>query len=394
MERITQAIILAAGEGQRLRPFTRLIPKVMLPVAGKPILAYVVEALARNGVRRLVIVVGYRKEHVQDYFGSGKNLGVEITYVTQPKQLGTAHALMQARELADERFLVVAGDNVIDPDAIAPLVTAAGSTMLIRAQDDVSKYGAVTVQDGLVREVIEKPAEKASGLVSTGIYALGREVFSFMDYEVQLTSIIQKMIAGGHRIFGQETEGTWLDAVYPWDLLKLNAAILGRVSPSLGGTVEENVTIKGAVSIGEGTVIRSNTYIVGPVVIGDNCEIGPSVCIFPSSTIGNHVVIAPFTIVRNSSIGEKCTLGPGSSILDSVIAVGTNIGSHFAARSGQATVSIDGQHHEVKMGAVIGSYCQIDDGVTVEPGVMVGNSCRVKALKVIGENVPDGGMVV
>jgi len=86
--RITQAIILAAGEGQRLKPFTKLIPKVMLPIADKPIIQYAIEALAQNGIRRIVMIVGYRKENVQDYFGSGRDFGVEIEYVIQRQQLG------------------------------------------------------------------------------------------------------------------------------------------------------------------------------------------------------------------------------------------------------------------------------------------------------------------
>ncbi len=397
MERITQAIILAAGEGQRLKPFTKLMPKVMLPVADKPILQYIIEALAHDGIRHIVMVVGYRKEHVQDYFASGREFGVEIDYVTQPQQLGTAHALRQAMDLTDDRFLVVAGDNIIEPDTIAPLVNAQSNTMLIRTQEDISKYGAVSVHDGLVREVIEKPAEKISSLANTGIYAFNREVFDFIDDEVSLTSVIQKMITQGYDILAQETGGTWLDAVYPWDILKLNDLILNRISSrrfALGGTIEEGATIKGLVSIGDGTIIRSNSYIVGPVVIGEDCEIGPSVCIFPATSIGSSVVISPFSIVRNSAIGNNVTIGPSSSLQDSLIAPGVVIGSHFAARSGEATVMIEGEHHQVKMGAIIGSYSELGDNVIVEPGSIIGNNCRIKAMKVISENIPDGGLVV
>ncbi|MBM4433266.1 MAG: nucleotidyltransferase family protein, partial [Chloroflexi bacterium] len=101
-----QAIILAAGEGQRLRPFTVNKPKAMLSIAGKPILGYVIEALVANGIRNIVIVVGYKKEEVYNWLGTVEQPGVEITFVTQEKQLGTAHAMAQARELAEEEFLV------------------------------------------------------------------------------------------------------------------------------------------------------------------------------------------------------------------------------------------------------------------------------------------------
>ncbi|MBT9163140.1 MAG: UTP--glucose-1-phosphate uridylyltransferase [Chloroflexi bacterium] len=394
MGRITQAIILAAGEGQRLKPFTRLLPKVMLPIAGKPVLQYVVEALAQSGIRRIVMVIGYRREQVQDYFSSGQGFGVEIGYAIQPQQLGTAHALRQARDLADERFLLVAGDNIIEPGTIRPLVNVRSNTMLIRTQEDVSKYGVVIVQDGLVREVIEKPLEKISNQVNTGIYAFNREVFDFLDDEVKLTAVIQRMIAEGRDILALETDGTWLDAVYPWDILKLNNLILSRISPRLGGNIEEGAVVKGLVSIGDGTIIRSNCYIVGPAVIGDDCEIGPSVCIFPSTSVGNGAVISPFSIVRNTIIGNNVLIGPGSSIQDSIIAPGTIIRSHFAARSGEAAMMIEGEYHQVKMGAIIGSYSEIGDSTIIQPGAIIGNHCRIKAMKVISENIPDGGLVV
>ncbi|MCL0097742.1 sugar phosphate nucleotidyltransferase [Dehalococcoidia bacterium] len=394
MEGITQAIILAAGEGQRLKPFTGLLPKVMLPIAGNPILQYVVEALAQNGIRRIVMVVGYKKEQVQDYFSSGQGFGVEIDYVVQPQQLGTAHALRQVRDLADDRFLVLAGDNVIDANTIAPLVNAAANTMLIKTQEDVSKYGVVLVHDGLIREVVEKPAEKISNLVNTGIYAFNREVFDFLDDEVKLTSVIQRMITEGCDVFAQETDGTWLDAVYPWDILKLNNLILSRISPSLGGTIEEGAVVKGAVSIGDGTIIRSNCYVVGPALIGDDCEIGPSVCIFPSTSVGNGAVISPFSIVRNAIIGNNVLIGPSSAIQDSIIAPGAIVRGRFTARSSEATMMIEGEYYQVKMGAIVGNYSELADNVIVAPGVIIGNHCRIKPMKVISENIPDGGLVV
>lgn len=392
--RISQAIILAAGEGQRLKPFTKLIPKVMLPIAHKPILQYVIEALAQNGIRRIVIVVGYRKENVQDYFGSGKDFGVEIEYVRQPQQLGTAHALKQARDLADDRFLLVSGDNMIAADTIAPLVNATSNTMLIRTHDDISRYGAVIVQDGLVKEVIEKPEEKVSSLINTGTYVLDRTVFDFIGDEVRLTSVIEAMIAHGHEFVAQQTESVWLDAAYPWDILVLNDLTLSKISPSIGGAIEDGATLKGAISVGDGTIIRANCYIVGPVTIGSDCEIGPGACIFPATSIGNSVSISPFSVIRNSSIGNNVTIRSGASIQDSIIAPGTVIGSHFAARSGEATIEVENQYHQVKMGAIIGNYCDLGDNTIVEPGTIIGNNCRIKSLKVISENIPDGGLVV
>src|SRR5262245_28685362 len=118
-----RAVILAAGEGLRLRPFTLTRPKVMLPVAGRPILEYVVEALKENGVTDITMVIGYQKERIQTYFENGRRFGVSINYAVQAKQLGTAHALLQAKGAAAEGpVLVLPGDNLVDPETLRDLL--------------------------------------------------------------------------------------------------------------------------------------------------------------------------------------------------------------------------------------------------------------------------------
>lgn len=394
MERITQAIILAAGEGQRLRPFTAVMPKVMLRIADKPILQYVIEALTENGIRRIVMVVGYRRDHVQDYFGSGQNFGVEIEYVIQSQQLGVGHAIKQAEAQADERFMVIMGDNMIDPETIETLAQAPGATILTKTIEDSSRYKSVLIREGKVNNIITPSSETSSGPIDVGAYVFTKKIFQYIGDEVRLTPILRKMLADGNDIAALQTEGFWQDAVYPWDLLKLNDSRLSKISPSLGGTVEEGVQIKGPVAIGDGTVIRSNSYIVGPVIIGENCEIGPNTCLFPSTSVGNGTVISPFTVIRNSSIGNNVTIGPGASISNSLFASGTSIGSHFSALSSECTMRIENEYYPADMGAIIGHYSKLGDNVIVEPGMIVGNNCRINPLKLIDQNIPDNGLVI
>ena len=394
MERIEQAIILAAGEGQRLRPFTALKPKVMIPIAGKPILQYVVEALSLNGMRHIIIVVGYRKEQVLDFFGSGEHFGVEIDYVTQPQQLGTAHALTQAKKMVEGKFLVLSGDNIIESDTIASFMTTKPSAILVKEQEDVSKYGVVIVGDGAVEDIVEKPREAPSNLANTGIYAFAPEIFEFTKDEVDLPAALRRMIAQGHRLTAEEARGIWLDVVYPWDILKLNDITLRKISPGIEGTVEGDVTLKGLVSIGRDTLIRANSYIVGPAIIGENCEIGPNVCLFPATSLGDNVLVSPFTQIRNSVIGDNVYIGPGSSIQDSIIDRGSILGAHFIARSGEAVVEIDGEYQKVSCGAMLGEGCNLEDGVVAQPGTMIGNYSQLRALKVVSGNIPDGSLVV
>ena len=388
-----QAVILAAGEGQRLRPFTVNRPKVMLSIADKPILQYVVEALAHNGIRDIVLVVGYRREQVFDYMGSGEQFGVNLTYVTQEKQLGTAHALTRAKEVVGSEFLVLPGDNLIEADTIAQFVTMKPEAVLVKKVDNPARYGVVTLDRDVVKEVIEKPEEARSNIVSTGIYAFTTEIFNFIEPELDLPDVLNKMIAQGYTIKARETGGTWLDAIYPWDILNLNDAILRQVQASSGGTIEAGVSLKGQVSVGKDTVIRSNSYIAGPAVIGDSCEIGPNVCIFPATSIGNNVVISPFTAIKNSVIGDDVNIGPGCTIQDSVIDKGCIIKGHFTACSGQNEVRVNHERHLVSVGAMLGEGCSLGNSVVAQPGVIVGNYSQVQPLKLISGRLPDKSLV-
>ncbi|MFH1002590.1 MAG: bifunctional sugar-1-phosphate nucleotidylyltransferase/acetyltransferase [Chloroflexota bacterium] len=389
-----QAVILAAGEGQRLRPFTVHRPKAMLAIADKPIVQYAIEALARNGIRHIVLVVGYRKEQVFDYFGSGKPLGVDLVYATQEKQLGTAHALAQARDMVTGQFLVLHGDNLVDAATVAPLLAVSPMAMLVKRVDNPLRYGVVTVADGRLQDIAEKPMEARSGLVDTGMYLFNTDVFDFIEGELDVPAVLRRMMAGGRGITTVEIEGTWLDVVYPWDILSLNEITLRRRQASIGGVIEAGVAISGMVSVGRDTVVRPNSYLAGPVVIGENCQIGPNVCILPATSIGNNVVIAPFTEVSNSVVGDDVSIGPGSIIQDSVIDRGCVLKGQFTAASDTAEVQVDGEHHLVKVGAMLGEYCHLDSGVVAQPGVMVGNHSQVRPLKLISGRLPDRSLVL
>ncbi len=389
-----QAVILAAGEGQRLRPFTVTKPKAMLSIAGKPILQYVVESLAQNGIRNIVLVVGYRRQQVFDYLGSGEQFGVDITYITQERQLGTAHALAQAKAVTENEFLVLPGDNLIEADTIAHFVAIKPEAVLVKRVDTPTRYGVVTIDNGIVKDIVEKPREAKSNVVNTGIYAFTTEIFSFIEAQFNIPDVLNNMLAQGKPISAQKTDGTWLDIVYPWDILSLNDAVLRQIQTNLGGTIETGVSLKGLVSVGKDTIIRSNSYIVGPVVIGNNCDIGPNVCILPATSIGDNVVISPFSNVKNSVISDDISIGPSCIIQDSVIDKGCVIKGHFTACSGEAEVKINDKHHLVNIGAMLGEGCSLGSNVAAQPGVIVGNHCQVQALKLISGRLPDKSLVL
>jgi UDP-N-acetylglucosamine diphosphorylase / glucose-1-phosphate thymidylyltransferase / UDP-N-acetylgalactosamine diphosphorylase / glucosamine-1-phosphate N-acetyltransferase / galactosamine-1-phosphate N-acetyltransferase len=389
-----QAVILAAGEGRRLKPFTINKPKAMIAIAGKPIIQYVIESLAANGIRDIIIVVGYQKEKIFDYIGEGKQFGVEIRYVNQDKQIGTADALAHARGLTDKEFLVLSGNRLISPETLAPIIKASPPAVVIKRVENPSRYGVVELRDGKMLRIVEKPANPSGDIINAGIYSFNERVFNYMELELNFPEVLNNMIEAGEPFSAIETPEMWEDTVYPWDILSLNATILQKTSSSQNGVIEPNVTLKGPVFISPGTIIRSNSYIAGPVMIGKGCEIGPNVCIFPASSIANNVVISPFSEIRNSIIGDDVSIASGAIIQDSVIDEGCVIGPQFNACSGEADVKVDDEHHTVKIGIMMGRSCRLGSTVVAEAGTIIGNYSQIKSLKSLNGNFADKSLVV
>lgn len=372
----------------------------MIPVGNRPILEYVVRALVENGIRDLVLVVGYRKERIMTHFEDGKAFGATITYVEQPKQLGTAHALLQAKDHLQDDFLVLPGDNIIDAQTVKDLL-AVGSVpaMVITESETPSKYGVVVLKGKRVQDLLEKPEERISNLINTGIYALPAAFLDLCEEHVgrglyDLPGILQK-----HRekppLLAVPTQGTWIDAVFPWDLLQVNAAALAGLEGPVAGKVEEGVVLRGPVTIGEGTVVRAGAYLQGPIAIGEGCDIGPHVTVYPSTSIGDNVTLGASSVVEESVIMNDCSLGAFAFVSHSVLGKGVRAGSHLALPRGDVTVPVDGEVQSLAdVGGFLGEDTSLGSGVRVASGVLVGARCRVDPGVTVRENLPHGATVI
>ncbi|MBU0498386.1 MAG: NTP transferase domain-containing protein [Candidatus Thermoplasmatota archaeon] len=393
-----KAIILAAGEGKRLRPFTETMPKVMLPVGNKPILEYVLDSVTTNGIDDIIIIVGYQKEVIMDYFSTYEK--GNITYITQDKQLGTGHALLQAENHIETPFIVIPGDNIIDHKSIAHLrETSSEYAMLIKQHPHPSKYGVVTIENNHLTSFVEKPKDGEGSYISTGIYKLPPSIFSDLATLTSqglhtLSSAIENLLIQ-HIDIDTIIADTWMDIVYPWNLIGVNEAVMHQTAGSTAGTIEKNVTIKGPVTIKENTHIYAGTYIVGPVIIGSGCEIGPNVCIFPSTAIGNNTVIHPFTELHNSVIMQNTHIGSHTHISHSIIGQGTVIHPHFTNIPGPATIEIENEFLKLEnIGVMIGEDTTIGCNTISEPGIIIGRSCTISPLTKITRAIPSGQNVM
>lgn len=383
-----QAVILAAGEGQRLSPFTVNKPKVMIKVANKPILEYVVESLASAGVRDIVIVVGYRKSRVMDHFGDGRKWDVKIQYAVQERQLGTAHALKQAEDLVDEEFVVVSGDNIIDSQTVKRLE---GWSIAYKVSEEYSKYGVIELQDGEVKRIVEKPAEPLSNLINIGIYRFKKDVFNYIGDRTDITDVINRMIEDGYRFKAVKAE-RWLDIVYPWDIVRVNEMAMNFEGSIIAGKVEK-AEIAGSAVVGKNTVIRYGAYVESSIV-GERCEIGQNAVIKGFTSIGENVKIGAFSYIENSVIGDNVVIGPHSYIKDSVIDSGSIIRARFTALSDEAEIVIGDEVHRIKSGAFIGENCSIGANVVVEAGTIIGNNCKIQSGNVVSGKLPDSTVVM
>jgi glucose-1-phosphate thymidylyltransferase len=396
-----KAVILAAGEGTRLRPLTVSKPKVMIPIANRPILEYAIEAVSKNGIKDIVIVVGYKKESIMSHFEDGKKFGCKIKYVVQSKPLGTAHALLCAKQEIDSEFLVLPGDNLIDPKEISNLLEGKSQNSLLIAESDIpSKYGVVLLEKGVITKIYEKPEQKLSNLISTGIHRFTPSVFEAIDTQAKegnhdLTAVLQFMIENKVNIDGIHGIGKWIDAVFPWDILHVNAQALPEANLGLAGNIEDGAIIKGQVFIGEESTIRSGSYIMGPVVIGKGCDIGPNVCIYPSTSIGDNVTIQPFTMIKHSVLMNDVEVGSSSNISNSVLGDGVRIGTHFSANNGSALIKTESGYHTVNdIGAIVGEDSEIKNQVTAKAGLIMGARCKVSSAKKLEGLLPNKSIVM
>src|SRR2546423_355331 len=193
----------------------------------------------------------------------------------------------------------------------------------------------------------------------------------------------------------RRTEGTWVDALYPWDLLRLNATALKAAPEVRSGTIEPAVTIRGRVSIGDGCVIRSGAYLQGPLSLGPGCEIGPNAVLLPSTSLGKNVRIGAHTSVANSILMDDVILGPASVVQDGVIGSGVVARAGLLAASGSADVQMEGEWHAVpQLGALIGEDVEIGNGVSASPGTVINERARVESGARLRGTIPAGAVVL
>jgi mannose-1-phosphate guanylyltransferase len=341
-----QALILAGGEGTRLRPLTTTVPKPVVPLVDRPFIAFMLDWLRSHNVHDVVMSCGHLASGVRNVLGDGSAYGIMLRYVEEPRPLGTGGALKYAASLLDDRFLMLNGDVLTDIDLSAQLAqherTGAQATLALTPVEDPSNYGLVRTSDGgEVTEFVEKPAPDQIDTrnISAGAYVLERSVLDLLA-EDQPASIERDVFPRlvGNGLYGFVSDGYWLDIGTPERYLEGTFDILE-------GTVGTNVRDRmGPNYLCVEDHVENSGRIIPPALVESQCRIGVH------SRIGGRVVLE-----RGVTVGENTTI----------------------------------ERAVVMQGAEVGSNCTLR-GCIVAGGVRLGDDCTVEGMSVLGEGVTVG----
>jgi glucose-1-phosphate thymidylyltransferase len=392
------AVVLAAGEGTRLRPLTKYRPKPMLPAANRPILEHVLDALIETGFTDLQIVVGYGRDRVQNHFGPSYR-GVPVHYHVQDKQLGTGHALLQVRDDVDGEFLVVNGDEIVTPATVEAVIDAhdrdCDATLAVVESTDAPEYGAVKLSGDRVTEFVEKPGTDDYRFLNIGVYAFDDDIFGAIaatkrrDGELSLADPLIEWSADETRVIrGVETAAAWRTVDYPWDLLSVSAHLLAE------GALEEP-EVKPRTYVADSAHVHGDATLHPPVVISEDCEVGPGAVVGPNVALGRNATVGANATVRESVLDTDARIDPGATLLDCVAGLDVHLGPDVTVPGGPAEVRVgDRIHGNRRLGAVLAARATVGGGATVVPGTLVGPDARVAAGTVADGVIPEGAEVV
>jgi glucose-1-phosphate thymidylyltransferase len=307
-----KALVLSGGKGTRLRPITHTGAKQLIPVANKPILFYVLEAIRDAGITDVGIVVGDTEAEIRAAVGEGAAFGIRATYIRQDAPLGLAHAVKVSRDyLAGDSFVMFLGDNLI-LDGIRSLVDefrreSPNSEILLARVPHPEEFGVAELDGDRIVRLVEKPKQPKSDLALVGVYMFDASIFEAVDAirpsfrnELEITDAIQYLIDHGKTVRHHVITGWWKDTGKLEDMLEANRMVLSRAKRHLRGEVDPESKVEGDVILGEGSVVK-NSLLRGPLIIGARCLI-------ENSYVGPFTSLYDDVVLRNSEIEHSIVL--------------------------------------------------------------------------------------
>ncbi|CAM5660241.1 mannose-1-phosphate guanyltransferase [Streptomyces viridifaciens] len=373
-----KAVVMAGGEGTRLRPMTSSMPKPLLPVANMPIMEHVLRLLKRHGLSDTVVTVQFLASLVKNYFGDGEELGMHLTYAHEETPLGTAGSVKNAEDaLKDDSFLVISGDALTDFD-LTKLIdyhrskNALVTVCLTRVPNPLEFGITITDEEGRVERFLEKPTwgQVFSDTVNTGIYVMEPEVFDYVAAGESVdwsSDVFPQLLKEGKRVYGYVAEGYWEDVGTHESYGKAQADVLeGKVDVEL-----EGFEISPGVWVAEGAEVDPEAVLRGPLYIGDYAKVEAGVEIREHTVLGSNVVVKRGAFLHKAVVHDNVYVGPQSNLRGCV--VGKNTDVMRAAR--------------IEDGAVIGDECLVGEESIIAANVRVYPFKTIEAGAVVNTSV-------
>ncbi|WP_034087322.1 mannose-1-phosphate guanyltransferase [Streptacidiphilus albus] len=363
-----KAVVMAGGEGTRLRPMTSSMPKPLLPVVNRPIMEHVLRLLKRHGLTDTVVTVQFLASLVRNYFGDGEELGMNLTYANEETPLGTAGSVKNAEDaLKDDSFLVISGDALTDFDLteLMEFHRSKGAlvTVCLTRVPNPLEFGITILDDeGRVERFLEKPTwgQVFSDTVNTGIYVMEPEVFDYVAADTSVDwsgDVFPQLLKEGKPIYGFVAEGYWEDVGTHDSYVKAQADVLeGKVDVDIDG-----FEISPGVWVAEGAEVDPEAVLRGPLYIGDYAKVEAGVELREHTVLGSNVVVKRGAFLHRAIVHSNVYIGPQSNLRGCVIGKNTDV--MRAAR--------------IEDGAVIGDECLVE-----EESIIAGN-VRVYPFKTI-----------
>jgi mannose-1-phosphate guanylyltransferase/phosphomannomutase len=371
-----KAVIMAGGEGTRLRPLTSNSPKPMMPLANKPMMEHIVSLLVLHGFDEVVVTVAFLANQIRDYFGDGSDFGVTMRYATEDSPLGTAGSVRNAADELDDTFLVISGDVLTDIDLTAFVKAhrdaGAAASIALKHVENPLEFGIViTNPDGTIERFLEKPTwgEVFSDTINTGIYVLEPEVFNYIEAGAVVdfsSDVFPALLADAHTLHGHVADGYWEDVGTLEAYSRAHTDVLdGRVKVDV-----EGFKIGNRRWIGTDVEISPEAIIEDPVVIGDSCRIEAGAHLRPYTVLGTDVIVKADAFLERTICHDHVYVGPQANLRGCVIGRNTDLRAHVRVEEG----TVVGDECFVGHDAVINPNVKVYPFKTVESGAMVTSS--------------------
>jgi glucose-1-phosphate thymidylyltransferase len=332
-----KGLILSGGKGTRLYPITYNRAKQLVPVANKPVLFRVIEAIKAAGIDEIGIVIGDTGDEIRQAVGRGRRWDVDITYIPQEEPLGLAHAVKISQGfLGDERFVMFLGDNVIEggiSDLIRQFAASEWNSQIVLTEvDHPEHYGVADLDEKRrIMRLVEKPRNPTSNLALVGIYMFDKHIFEAVNAiqpswrgELEITDAIQCLVDNDYQVHPYVHRGWWIDTGKPIDMLDANSRVLAELDHFTDGYIDRASKVDHLVSVEQGAEII-NSVVRGPAIIGEHCRIVNSY-VGPFTSIYHHTVIEDSEIEHSIVLDHSRISGVPHRIEDSIIGREVEIG--------------------------------------------------------------------